>query len=263
MSLGPWAFALLGRAESEGLVDGAGILLRQSRNPSEKGSLGMAAQAPLDAVVSHWSTLIEGFQAAPLSFYTAVEEALARRRVPETKNSRVDFREAGLLSSNREYLHVTREKLTFDICGAPLGTGFFVSWWLAEEQLKLHPVARIAILLVLLIVAGQILINAGLVMGLILVTVLTLGGLAIVNALAQDGSFDDGYVRALPLIGSLYVRLFKPGTYYRIDTMLMFQKAVHNAVLEVIDSMTATQGLRALSETDRKPVLRDFYTRAA
>src|SRR5205807_1402941 len=43
----------------------------------------------------------------------------------------------------------------------------------------------------------------------------------------------------IPLVGWLYERVFAPETYYAIDTALMFQQAVHNAVLEVIDCMTA------------------------
>ncbi len=223
----------------------------------------MAAQAPLDAVVSHWSKLIEGFQASPLAFYAAVEEALARRQVPETKNSRVDYREAGLLSANREYLQVTRDKLAFDICGAPFGTGFFVSWWLANARPRLHPLAKAGILLALLFVVGQILLNAGIVTGLLLVTFLVLGGLALASVLAQDGSLDDDLLLDVPVIGPLYRRLFKRTTYYSIDTTEMYQQAVHNAVLEVIDTMTAAQGLRALSEAERKPVMREFYARTA
>ena len=45
--------------------------------------------------------------------------------------------------------------------------------------------------------------------------------------------------------------------------MLMFQKAVHNAVLEVIDEMTTANGLRALGESERKPIMREFYQRKA
>jgi hypothetical protein len=223
----------------------------------------MAAQAPLDAVVSHWSNLIEGFQASPLAFYAAVEQALARRQVPATRNSRVDYREAGLLSANREYLHLTRDKLAFDICGAPFGTGFFVSWWLANAQPRLHPVTKAGILLTLLFVAAQLLMSVGIVTGLLTLTFLVLVGLASVSLLAQDGSLDDGLVLDLPLIGPLYRRLFKRTTYYSIDTMEMYQQAVHNAVLEVIDSMTSAQGLRALSESERKPVMREFYARTA
>jgi hypothetical protein len=41
----------------------------------------------------------------------------------------------------------------------------------------------------------------------------------------------------------------------------MFQESVHNAVLEVIDGMTAAKGLRLLAGDERKPVMHKFYDR--
>ena len=219
----------------------------------------MASQAVPDVVISHWSTLIENFQASPLSFYTAVEAALGRRQIVEARLSRVDYREAGLLSANREYLRVTREKLVFDVCAAPFGTGFFVSCWLADDSRRLHPVLRTVAGFALLIIAGIIVSTAGVIQGLVIIAVMLFGGLAVVQAKSANGEIDDSAVVMLPFIGFLYLRLFKPATYYRIDTMLMFQKAVHNSVLEVVDTMTAEKGLRALSEAERKPTMREFY----
>lgn len=70
------------------------------------------------------------------------------------------------------------------------------------------------------------------------------------------GAFAD-----FPGLGTL-IRLFiRPATYYKIDTALMFQPAVHTAVLEVVDGMTKAKGLRALSELERKPVLMEFWGR--
>jgi hypothetical protein len=43
----------------------------------------------------------------------------------------------------------------------------------------------------------------------------------------------------------------------------MFQKALHNAVLEVLDELTTANGVRALTDSDRKPVMREFYQRKA
>ena len=221
----------------------------------------MASQAPLDSVVSHWSTLIENFQVSPLAFYDAVEEALKRRNIPTTKSERVDYREAGVLSSNREYLHVRREKLIFDICGAPFGTGFFVSWWLAEPRLGLHPAARGILLLVMLGVTGWLLSEVSFVGVLVTLAILLTFAVIVLDHLVTDGQIDEGLARSLPIVGTLYVWLFKPASYYRIDSMEMFQKAVHNAVLEVIDSMTAEKGIRALADADRRPIMREFYTK--
>jgi len=83
--------------------------------------------------------------------------------------------------------------------------------------------------------------------------------LAFVNSQVATGAMKDNLVRALPIVGAIYIWLFRPMTFYRIDSMEMFQKSIHNAVLEVIDAMTAEQGLRSLSETERKPIMREFY----
>jgi hypothetical protein len=223
----------------------------------------MATQAAPDVVISHWSTLIEGFQASPLSFFKSVEEALARREIPETKKSRVDYKEAGLLSANREYLRVQREKLVFDVCAAPFGTGFFVSYWLAEDRLKLNPLVKLLVIFGILGVSTFLLMSAGVVWGFFLLAIIVVGGMLGAQMAASTGDFDDEIIVALPLLGTLYLWLFRPATYYRIDSMTMFQKAVHNSVLEVIDAMTAEKGIRALSEADRKPTMREFYSRKA
>jgi hypothetical protein len=62
----------------------------------------------------------------------------------------------------------------------------------------------------------------------------------------------------VPGVGWLYQHVFAPETYYRIDSMLMFQSAVHAAMLEVIDGLLASKGLRALSENERRPVFREL-----
>lgn len=83
-------------------------------------------------ILSHWYFLMEDFNTSALEFYKSVEQALARRNVPNLKFVRIDCQEGGLLSAKREYLRVQRKEFVFDICGAPFGNGFFVSWWLGE-----------------------------------------------------------------------------------------------------------------------------------
>ena len=79
----------------------------------------------------------------------------------------------------------------------------------------------------------------------------------------REGNIEgESTVLAMPLVGWVYERIFAPPTYYAIDTALMFQEAVHNAVLEVIDCMTANKGIRALTEAERKPVMKRFSASA-
>ena len=69
-----------------------------------------------------------------------------------------------------------------------------------------------------------------------------------------------GILFLIPLL-NIFLALFRRETYYKLDTAMMFQDSVHNAVLEVIDGLTTAKGIRALSELERKPVMRNFFGR--
>ncbi|MBI5021147.1 MAG: hypothetical protein HZB59_06910 [Ignavibacteriales bacterium] len=157
---------------------------------------------------SHWHQLIDNLQLSSQHFYTSVTLNINERKLPDTKISRVDHHEGGVLSAKREYLRVTRKEHIFDICAAPFAKGFFISWWLGEDI----------------------------------------------------GSFLNIVIR-IPFLGPALIRIFRPDTYYRIDTALMFQESVHASVLEILEQSTKTQGLRSLSELERKPILRDLFKR--
>ncbi len=160
-------------------------------------------------VISHWSTLIENFNVAPTKFYEQVEMEIRKREIPEIHLATSEMKEGGIFSTKRLYFTVERKRYCLDICGAPFGTGFFVSSWLSFSltflQSILLPFSVIPIL-------GKIL---------------------------------------APAIGDI--------TLYQQDTTRMFQQSVHNAVLDVIDGITKTQGLKILSEGERKPVMSEFY----
>ena len=65
-------------------------------------------------VISHWHQLIENFQTSSLGFYQSVEAAIKTRQVPESNQTRVEHKEGGLASANREYLRLQRGKYAFD-----------------------------------------------------------------------------------------------------------------------------------------------------
>lgn len=159
-------------------------------------------------VLSHWYQLLDGLQQSPQEFYGALEEAISRRSIPDATTVRIEHPEGGMFSGKREYLRVSRREHKFDICAAPFGAGFFVSWWLFSEP-------------------GCV----------------------------------SGCLMAVPGLNIAFATLVKRVTYWSLDSALMFQSAVHTAVLEVIDGLTSVQGVRALSELDRKPILREFYAR--
>jgi len=183
----------------------------------------------VSSVLSHWHKLFEGFQESPQRVYGLLEEAIDKRKIPDVNVSRISYPEAGALSARREYLRVRRREHIFDICAAPFGTGFFVSWWLGEPRAFFW---LFAIIIVVLIETIGLAIR--------LPWWLPLGiGLTIV----------------------VLWRLSLRPTYYRLDTALMFQDSVHSAVLEVIDQVTEGKGIKMLSELEKKPILSDLFKR--
>ncbi len=214
--------------------------------------------AKQQTVISHWYQLIESFQTSPLAFYQSVEAAIERREVPELSTARIEFKEGGVLTANREYLRIVRGKYSFDICGAPFGTGFFFSWWLTELP-PAYGVLYLLGLLFLINILVVIFFQAGVFIGILFTFVGIPFLLWLLGYAIRQGIVDlEDIVLATPVVGWLYEKIFAPPTYYRIDTALMFQQAVHNAVLEIIDQMTAAKGVRALSELERKPILKGF-----
>lgn len=208
------------------------------------------AQASIAHVISHWSKLLGGVQHSPKEFYEALQQAIDKREVPGITISPMYWPEAGATSPRREYMRLQREPHVIDVCAAPFGSGFFVSEWLSAP-LKVSPVAVVcmiafaaAFLWSLSNEGAQTLYR------------LTGGNLWTLRQALVLGFFIAG------LVGVIRPLYYPPRpTFYRIDTGLMFQKAVHEAVLEVIDQITTAKGFRGLTELERQPILREFYMR--
>ena len=210
-------------------------------------------------VISHWHLLADDMRASALNYYAAIEEELKRREVPSIRTERVDWREGGITTAKREYLRVTRERLTFDLCAAPFGAGFFFSWWLAVQRSPYASVLGYAGLVVFLGIAAAMIGNMGIMAGGFLFLVALAVALTVVSQLAGDGTtLPEDAVQSMPAIGALYDKVFRPETYYSLDTTIMFQESVRRAVNTVIAGERSAQGLRALSPDEERPQVRSL-----
>lgn len=211
-----------------------------------------------EVILSHWFNTLDGFQTSAMAFYESVRQAIERREIPKVEMSLVEWHESGMFSAKRAYLRVKREDYVFDICAAPYGTGFFFSWWLGQS-LNINIGSILAIVgvpfIVFILVGYYVGFGTGFLVGFFawLGLVITLGPQALESI--------DHLLLKLPYIGPFYEQFLRPLTYYRIDTAVMFRGVVHSSVLEVIDELTKTKGLRALTELERKPVMRGFLER--
>jgi len=225
----------------------------------------VAKRASPTDFISHWPKLIENLKYSPQEFYAKVEAALAERQIPDLKVARVDWKEGGWLSARREYLRLRRERLIFDICGAPFGTGFFVSIWCGMKPL------RLAGLLALFIIAAAGAAICGLVppyqlhrtfgfreidpQPIAIACLAMMAVVVIVIAIYVGPHLDDLLIHT-PIVGFFYERYWRKETHYRTDRMCMYQQAVDAAVWQVIDEITKAQSLPPLSEFDRLPIMR-------
>ena len=71
---------------------------------------------------------LENYPVAPLTFYEAVEEAMAQRQIIGAEISRISRLEWHLLSARRIYLLIRFRNAACFIGAVPLGTSFLVSW---------------------------------------------------------------------------------------------------------------------------------------
>ena len=221
-----------------------------------------AKNIPDVEIKSYWCKLFEGLQVSPMDFYSRVEQAIQLREVPGLEISRVERSEGGLLSAKREYLRLTRERLFFEVCAAPFGTGFFVSSRFGEVRLRVDPLAAV-LLLIGLLVLTYVLVKAIGFFWAVTVMFVSVGAAVWFMRIAVSRGLEDvdATLMKTPVIGPLYERFFRKVTYYRIDIMGMYQQAVHNAVTQSMDEISKEKGIPPLSESERKPILKDFYMR--
>jgi hypothetical protein len=212
-----------------------------------------------EVVISHWYKLFEGFQESPKQIYQLIEEAISKRELLEISTTRVNYFEGGPLSAQREYLRVSRRDLFFDICAAHFGKGMFMSWWLSEDKSSKGIWILIGILILAYYLFRILVGQYGLFLGIIIETIVAFFLFLIVGNLTHKGEIKiEDSILGIPILGFLYDHIFHPVTFYKVDTALMFQESVRSAVNEVLDTMTAQKGIRALSEEEKKPIMSDL-----
>lgn len=83
---------------------------------------------------SNWNTLLNNFNFSTQEFYKLLKEELLNHNIRGLKSMTVSLKEGSFFSSSRTYLRVTWKDYQYDVCAAPFGKGFFVSWWLLYKN---------------------------------------------------------------------------------------------------------------------------------
>lgn len=218
-------------------------------------------------VMEHWYALVPGFNTSTKEFYAAIEQELKGRQVPGLEIAAVEFAEGGALSSKREYLRMTRERLVFDICAAPFGTAFFFSCRFAQ----IPAVVRLWELLILviglcaaiffgLVIFGKIMGLFGLIIfPFFLVGIIAAAIYAMRNAVAMGLNDLDASLIKTPIIGPVYEAWFRTETYYRHDTRLIYCDTVNAVVKAKVEEVTGAKGIKLVQFNAYSPILGELY----
>jgi hypothetical protein len=94
----------------------------------------LSGAIPVSNVISHWNKFFPCFSLSSTMFYTALENTLQGFKIPNAVISRTNRKEGGVFSSSREYLRIKHGDIVFEVCAAPFGNSFFISWWLYETE---------------------------------------------------------------------------------------------------------------------------------
>lgn len=188
-----------------------------------------------------------------MDFYASLEDALKAKEAP-VSTERIQLGEGGVLSAKRTYLRVSYERFVFDIGAAPFGRDFFFSWWLGRRLPDFGAMIGCLALLAVPLALAICFKIAGLLGGLLLF-VLILGALFVYmqqGGMIGDASMED-LVLVIPVLGPLYLRFFKPVTYFSEDTRIMFEETVHRVVLDVLAGILTVNNLKPLSPEETLP----------
>jgi hypothetical protein len=214
-------------------------------------------------LLSYWSKLFDQFLCSPQEFYQGIEAILKSREVPDLNGGYIQLKEGNMFSRKRLYLQMRRERLVFEICAAPFGTGYFVSSRLFDRR-KQATWLDYLIMFVLLI--GFMMVSS-LLFDLIIMTVLV--GFIFTTfwsfmrlAASPTMKWLDEFLFILPCIGPIYESLFHPLTYFREDQNNMYRQVVHEAVMATVDQVTKEVGIKPLSSEERKPTIRELFSKS-
>ncbi len=176
----------------------------------------------------------DGISLSPQDFYARVEQALAARKFPGLEIARVPFAEGGLLSDQRIYLRLMRERLCVDTCAAPFGNVFFFSSRTVHVPALVRLWHLLAALAFFFAVEWLLITPLG-------VTFATIALITLVFALAgvlrnaSSGGFSDldTCLLKIPVVATIYEDWFRVETYYQEDTRNLYLQLVPQFIDEL------------------------------
>ncbi len=195
-----------------------------------------------------------GLSFSPKVLYQAMIDGVEALGLPGIACGPVIYHESGPFSPYRSYLSIKREWSEFLVCAAPVGHSFLISVRKIDHFPHIKWFHYIPLFLGLILAFGSGFILDGLVGGFLVVALITsfVWSLFRYSARAAESWFGQ-HLPYMPVVAPIYVRWFRPNTFYRQDLHSAFVTLVDEVVRKVVGELEGTQGLRIDTEGQRPP----------
>jgi hypothetical protein len=210
-------------------------------------------------VLDSWLAHAEGFSCSPQEFYTNVEQQLAAKKIPSMEITRQEFAEGGLLSDQRIYLRLMRERLAIITCAAPFGDTFFFSCRTVHVPALVRLWHILAAMFVLSVIGQLLIIPLGVTFaGIALITLMFALAGVLRNASEGASSDLDTILLKIPVVSTIYEDWFRQETYYREDTRSLYVQLMPAMIKELAADTCAAKGVRLEPQFQRTPAIADL-----
>ena len=211
-------------------------------------------------ILDGWLYSAEGVSIQPQEFYSSVEKRLENQKIPKMEISRVEFAEGGLLSNQRQYLRLMRERLAIDTCAAPFGSHFFFSCRIVYVPALVRLWHIVAAFLFFSIVLNVLFALLGFEFAVIALVTL-LFAIAAVFRNAGNTAFSDldTLLLKIPVVATIYEDWFRMETYYRIDTRTLYQTILPDLIRAAAEEVCGAKGLKLVRQPEAVPILTDLH----
>ena len=212
-------------------------------------------------ILDEWIYSAEGLSLSGPDFYATVEKQLEGQKIPSMEVSRVEFAQGGLLSNQRQYLRLMRERLAIETCAAPFGVHFFFSCRTVYVPALVRLWHILAVLLFFAIVGNELVQWLGFISAIIAMVTLPFAIAAVFrNASASPFSDLDTFLLRIPVVATIYENWFRVETYYRADTRTLYRKILPDLIRAAAEEVSAEKGVKLVKQFPTAPILMELHS---
>lgn len=185
------------------------------------------------------------FQVSPKAVYQGILQEIARKEIPGVRYGEAVLHESGPFSPYRAYLQIRREFSDFFVCAAPVGTSFFVS----VRTIDRYPRSRwfhflyVAFLVFVISFLGFVWDGTAGAIALPILSLSLVWSVCRYAAYSVEGFLSE-HLPEVPILGALYLRFFRPDTFYRQDLHVAFLTLVDDVIRKVVEGLEPSPPLR-------------------